>query len=97
MGLQVGDNILYTLYFTVNQKVIAEDKDDLSYIVRKPQEAYEQRGLIINKKNSEYVIFGNNKEENLPLEDDYISREDKCKYLGILCNKNDNSTKEIKN
>jgi hypothetical protein len=29
-------------------------------VVRELQEAYEQRALIINKKISEYMIFGNN-------------------------------------
>jgi hypothetical protein len=38
-----------------------------------------------------------NEKENLPLEDDYISTADKCKYLGVLFTKNGNSKKEINN
>jgi hypothetical protein len=97
MGLQVETAMLHALYLADDQIVIVEDKDDLSYMVRKLQEAYEQRGLIINKKKSEYVIFGNNEKEGLPLEDDYVSGVDKCKYLGVVLNKNGYSNEEINN
>jgi hypothetical protein len=33
----VGDDILHALYFTDDQIVIAEDKDNISYMVRKIQ------------------------------------------------------------
>jgi hypothetical protein len=82
MGQQVEDDILCTLYFADGQIVIAEDKGDLSYMVRKLQEAYEQRVLTINIKNSELMIFGNNEKEDLPLDGDYISAIDKRKHLG---------------
>jgi hypothetical protein len=36
-GLCVGNDILYALYFTDDQIVIAKDKDNLSYMVRKLQ------------------------------------------------------------
>jgi hypothetical protein len=39
MELQMGEDILFTLYFAVDQRVIVEDKEDLSYAVLKPQEA----------------------------------------------------------
>jgi hypothetical protein len=48
--------ILYTLYFANDQILIAEDKDDLSYMVTKLLQAYEQRGLITKKKKTEYTI-----------------------------------------
>jgi hypothetical protein len=86
-GLQVRDNILYTLYFANDQTVITKYIDDLSYMVRKLQEAYEQRSLIINTKKSEYMIFGNNEKEDLPLKDAYISGVDKCKYFRVRLGK----------
>jgi hypothetical protein len=76
----------YTLYFTDDQIVIAEDKDNLSYITRKLQEAYEHRGLLTNKKY-EYIFGNNAKKKDLTLEDYYISVVHKCKYLGVLLNK----------
>jgi hypothetical protein len=38
-----------------------------------------------------------NEKENLPLEDNYISTVDKCKYLGVLFTKNGNSNEETNN
>jgi hypothetical protein len=39
MGLYIGDDTLWALHFTDHQIVIAKDKDNLSYMVRKLQEA----------------------------------------------------------
>jgi hypothetical protein len=39
MGLYMGDDMLWALYFTDHQIVIAKGKDNLSYMVRKLQEA----------------------------------------------------------
>jgi hypothetical protein len=64
-------------------------------MIRKLQEAYEQRGLIINEKKSEYMTFGNNGNEELPLEDDYVCGIDECKYLRMLLNRNCSSNEEI--
>jgi hypothetical protein len=58
----VGDDILCTLYFADSQIIIAKIKHCLSYVVRKLQEACEQRGIIINKRKYEYTIFANNKQ-----------------------------------
>jgi hypothetical protein len=79
------------------QTVIVEDKDDLHYMGRKVQKAYQQRGLIMNKKKCEYMIFGNNEKEDLSLEVNYVSEVDKCKYLRVPFTKNGNSNKEINN
>jgi hypothetical protein len=43
------------------------------------------------------MIFGNNEKEVLPLEDDYISGVDKCKYFGVIFAKNSKSNEEINN
>jgi hypothetical protein len=66
--LQVAD-MLYTWHFAEEQRVTAEDEDDLSYVVSKLQEAREHRGLIMNKKKSEHMIFGNDEKQAVPLED----------------------------
>jgi hypothetical protein len=66
-------------------------------MVRKLQEAYEQRGIIINKNKSEYLIFENNEKEDLPLEDICVSGEDKCKYMGALFTKDGCSNEDINN
>jgi hypothetical protein len=63
-------------------------------MVRKLQDSYEQRSLIINKRQSEYMIFGNNEKEDPPLENDYTSREDKCKHFGVVFTKSGNSNEK---
>jgi hypothetical protein len=66
-------------------------------MVRELQEAYEKRGVIINKNKCDYMIFGGNKKDDLLLEGDYVRRVGKCKYFGFLLNKNGNSNEEISN
>lgn len=40
MGISAGKKTIFTLLLVDNQVVIAEDSEDLSYIVRKRQEEY---------------------------------------------------------
>lgn len=95
MGLQVGDNKLHSLYFADDQVVIAEDEQDLNYMVRKLQEEYERAGLKINFNKCEYLIVGNNTCNTLELEKEQIKGVEKCKYLGVIFNKQGTSNDEI--
>jgi hypothetical protein len=95
MRLQGGDGMLCALYFVGDRIVMAGEKVDLSYMVRKLQEAYEQRGVIVNTKKSEYMIFGNSEKEDVPLEDGCVSGANECKYLGVVLNENCNNNQEI--
>ena len=95
MGLRVGQDKLFALYFADDQVVIAEDQDDLSYMVRKLSEAYQQAGLTINTGKSEYVVVGKDEIENLPLGETHMVGVKQCKYLGALFNKKGNSNEEI--
>ena len=95
MGLRVGQDKLFALYFVDDQVVIAEFQYDLSYMVRKLNEAYQQAGLTINTEKSEYIVVGKDEIENLPLEETHMVRVKQCKYLGALFNKKGNSNEEI--
>nr|CAI5853376.1 unnamed protein product [Callosobruchus analis] len=79
-----------------DQVVVAEDEDDLQYMIRKLQEEYEKAGLKMNLSKCEYLIVGSNECNNLPLEAEEIQGVEKCKYLGIILNKQGNSEDEIK-
>jgi hypothetical protein len=57
MGVRGHTIHVYTLY---DQTLIEKNENGLRYTVKKLQEANEKRGLIINKKKYEYMIFGNN-------------------------------------
>lgn len=95
MGLQVGDDTLYSLYFADDQVVIAEDEEDLSYMVRKLHEEYERAGLKMNLNKCEYLIIGSDERNNLPLDNGTIKGVEKCKYLGVLFNKQGTSKDEV--
>ena len=96
MGLQVGKEKLFSSYFADDQVVIAEDLDDLSYMIRKLQEEYQLAGLGINMNKSEYIIVGNYVQDNLDLGNITIKGVSTCKYLGVTLNKQGNSSDEIK-
>ena len=95
MGLKVRQDMLFTLYFADDQAVIAEDQDDLSYMVKKLDKYYQQAGLTINMEKSEYIVVGNEAIENLQLDGKHIVGVSQCKYLGAIFNKNGNSNEEI--
>lgn len=51
------------LPFADGQVIMAGDKDDIYYILRKLRDEYEQRGLPINEKKTEYMMIGGDTEE----------------------------------
>lgn len=67
MGLRGGIHFII-LYFADDQVVVAEDKEDLSYIIRKLQEKYKRAGLTINFNKCECLIVCRDASKNLPLE-----------------------------
>jgi hypothetical protein len=68
IGITIGDCKLYSLYFADDQVVVAKDKDNLGHTVRKLKTYYEQVGLKVNMEKSEYLVVGNDKIEDLQLE-----------------------------
>ncbi|XP_030752249.1 uncharacterized protein LOC115879488 [Sitophilus oryzae] len=95
MGLRVGDDTLFTLFFADDQIVISEDEEDLSYMIRKLQEEYEAAGLQMNLSKCEYLIVGNEEINDLILDTGTIKGVKSNKYLGIIFNKKRNSENEI--
>ena len=55
MEIPIRNEHLYTLCFPDYQVVIAQDEEDLSYMVRKLNEEYTKIGLEINIKKTEYL------------------------------------------
>lgn len=93
-GNESGES-LFTLYFADDQIVIAEDEDELAYMVRKLKEEYELAGLTLNMSKCEYLIVCNAEVKNLKLDNEIIKRVEKCKYLGAILDKHKNSKDEI--
>jgi hypothetical protein len=61
VGISTGDKKLYTLHVADDQLIIAEDEDDLGYVVRKLKMYYEHMGLKVNMEKAEYLVMGTEK------------------------------------
>ncbi|XP_054257537.1 uncharacterized protein LOC128982603 [Macrosteles quadrilineatus] len=95
MGVQLEESRLFTLYFADDQVVLAEDREDLSYMVRKLKEEYELNGLVLNVGKCEYLVVGSDIVENLPLEDGEVKGVRRAKYLGVIFDKSGSSGVEV--
>lgn len=97
MGVPVRDDYLYTLSFADDQVVIAQDEDDLSFMVRKLKEEYTKAGLEINFNKTEYLTTSEERPETLEIDEDTKIREtDRFKYLGSIITKQGTSEEDIK-
>ena len=84
------------LFFADGQLRIAIDEMDLDYMVRKLNEAFNQGGLKINYKKSEYLFVGNNMISDLKLEEGKkLSGMGKYKYLGVIFTNDGKSRMEL--
>lgn len=93
--MKVGNDSLFTLYFADDQIVVAEDKDDLAYMVRKLKKKYELTGFTLNMSKCEYLIVDNEEVKHLKLDNEIIKGVERCKYLEAILNKHGNSKDEI--
>lgn len=97
MGVPVRNEHLYTLSFADDQVVIAQDEEDLSFMIRKLQEAYTKAGLEINFKKTEYLNTKEEEVKDLEIgENQNIKGTSKFKYLGFVISKNATTEEEIK-
>ena len=53
---------MYSLSFADDQVVLAQDHDDLEYMVRKLKEECEEWGLNINLEKKKYICIGKEKQ-----------------------------------
>lgn len=97
MGIQTGQETLFTLLFADDQVLIAGDQDDSSYMFRKLQTEYEKWGLTINLKKTEYMVVGDEEMEDLEIGTSTIQNVSSFKYLGVTFSKNGKSTQDVIN
>ena len=91
----VGDSTIHTLFFADDQILLAEDRDDLSYMARKLEEVFENSGLKLNMKKSEYLAAEVEEISDLPLENGkMICGVQEYKYPGVIFDKKRSSQKE---
>lgn len=98
MGQEIGENTIYTLVFADDQLLIADDYEDMEYMIRKLKEEYNKWGLKINSDKSYYLIVGDEEMKDLQLEDtgEIIKGCEECKYLGVKITKDGRQETEIK-
>ncbi|XP_073969247.1 uncharacterized protein [Rhodnius prolixus] len=82
MGVKVGEETLYTLQFEDDQMLIAEDEEDLTYMLRKLLAAYSEWGLEVNKSKTQYMVVGGSSPTSLNVDDWQLHPCSEFKYLG---------------
>jgi hypothetical protein len=60
MGIPI-QNTLYSLNFADDQVLLAQDHDDMEFMVRKLKEEYEKWGLAINLEKKKTCLYGRRK------------------------------------
>lgn len=96
MGVPVRNHHIYSLNFADDQVIIAQDVDDLSYMVRKLKEEYDRAGLEINFAKTEYLDTTEDATQDLEIDEDTVIKGcDKFKYLGFLITKKGTTEDEI--
>lgn len=85
---------MYTLQFKDDQVIIANDKEDVEYMLQKLIEEYDKWRLKINKNKTKYLCVGET-QENLQIEAGEIRICKKNKYLGVIFTDMGTNNKEV--
>lgn len=97
MGIEINGTCLYTLQFADDQAVMASDKEDMEYMVRKLIEEYGKWRLTVNTEKTKYLCIGA-EYKNLNLEDNTtITACSSYKYLGSTFNREGTDDEDIQN
>lgn len=83
MGIPLTDSTLYTLCFADDQVIIAQDSEDLSYMMRKLLEEFTEWGLEVNMEKTEYMSIGGDQHSLRVEENQEIKLCEDYKYLGV--------------
>ncbi|KAK4877485.1 hypothetical protein RN001_009991 [Aquatica leii] len=58
MGVWLNDSQIHTILFADDQIVMAEDCQDMTYMLNKLIEEYKNWGLEVNKEKTQYMVIG---------------------------------------
>ncbi|XP_030761326.1 uncharacterized protein LOC115886365 [Sitophilus oryzae] len=95
MGIEIDNECLFTLQFADDQIIVANDKDDMQYMLRKLIEEYGEWGLTVNIAKTKYLCIGA-QEGNLNLDNGHeIKQCQEYEYLGITFDNTGTDGREI--
>lgn len=95
MGIEIDDSCLFTLQFADDQVIVANDKEDVQYMMRKLIEEYREWGLTVNIAKTKYLCVGT-QDGNLELDNGQeILQCQEYEYLGITFDNTGTDVKEI--
>lgn len=95
MGIRLENTHLYTILFADDQIVIAEDQQDMSYMLNKLIEEYNKWGLEVNTEKTQYMVIGG-KGEDIELESGTIKNVAEYEYLGVTICEDGRDDKDIR-
>ena len=96
MGIPLENTTLYTLQFADDQVVLAADKEDLEYMMRKLKETYEKWNRDMNLNKTKFLFTGethNNLKLNKDNETEFCQE---YKYSGVIFDTSGADDKERK-
>ena len=96
MGMPIQNTHVYSLNFSYDQVLIAQDHDDMEFMARKLKEEYEKWRLTINLEKTKYVCIGEEKESLKFDSGQEIQPSTQCTYLGTKIDQTGDNTTEIK-
>ncbi|XP_060522514.1 uncharacterized protein LOC132699683 [Cylas formicarius] len=83
MGIPLNNANIYTLSFADDQVIMAQDYDDVKYMMRKLIEEYKKWGLEINLPKTRYMCIGGAQRDLLLEDGQAIKSCETYKYLGM--------------
>lgn len=96
MGIELNGNWLYTLLFADDQVVVANDEDDLAYMMRKLIEEYSKWGLNINTMKTLYLPIGKDGVDLQISSSLVIKKCSQYTYLGSIINQEGSCEDDIR-
>lgn len=94
MGVWVDDRPIFTILFADDQIVIAEDQQDMTYMLNKLVEEYNEWGLEVNTDKTQYMVIGG-EGQDLDLESGKVKYVKQYEYLGVTISEDGKDIKDI--
>lgn len=92
----MGTDNLHTLLFADDQVILAEDGEDVEYMVRKLIEEYDKWGLDVNLQKTKYMVIGREGQDIVTAKG-VINHVTEYEYLGVTLTSDGTDDRDILN